>query len=123
MAEDKNVRDPKRHLRHVETRRQEVSIPAEDRERAKQAITERTGLEFSAEQLAILYLCQRGRQSLLDIWRGVNSTRMPVGKEPLEEKDILSLLKELEKQGYLTTAEIGGQATWTATNKAKELEI
>lgn len=123
MVKDKNVRDPKRRLRHVETRRQEVSIPSEVLEKAKQAIAEQTDLELSADQLAILFICRRGRQTLFDIWRGVNSTRIPIGKEPIEEKDILPLLEKLEEQGYLSKADISGQATWGATTKAKELEM
>ncbi len=78
--------------------------------------------ELSADQQAVLFICQRGHQSFMSILQGVNSTRIPVGKTPLKEKEVRSLLDELEAQGFLAKAEIHDQTTWTATAKARELE-
>ncbi len=123
MVEDEDVRDLKRRLRHVDTRRQRVSIPSETLKMAKQANADRTETELNADQLAIIFICQRGRQSLFDITRGVNSTRIPIGKDPIEEKEVQLILNKLVGQGYLSKADIGSQATWVATTKAKDLEI
>ena len=78
--------------------------------------------ELSADQLAILFICQRGHQSLISILQGVNSTRVPVGKSPIKEAELRDLLKELEKKGYLTSTELHDQTTWITTPKAKALE-
>jgi hypothetical protein len=78
--------------------------------------------ELSADQLAILFICHRGHQSLISILQGVNSTRVPVGKLPIKEAELRDLLKELEKEGYLTSTELHDQTTWIATPKAKALE-
>jgi len=123
MAKDENVRDRKRHLRHVDTRRQKVSIPSETLRMAKQADAKQIEQELNADQLAIIFVCQRGRQSLFDITRGVNSTRIPIGKDPIKEKEVQSILNKLEEKGYLSKAEISGQPTWVATTKAKDLEL
>lgn len=78
--------------------------------------------ELSADQLAILFICHRGHQSLISILQGVNSTRVPVGKSPIKEAELRDLLKGLENKGYLSRTEIHDQTTWIATTKAKDLE-
>ena len=123
MAKDENVRNRKRRLHHVKTKRQEVTLPSEIIEKAKQAELEKSDLAFTADQLAVLFICQRGHQSLSSIQRGVNSTRIPVGKNHLNEEAILSIITELEDQGLLVKAEIRDQPTWMSTPKAQELEL
>ena len=78
--------------------------------------------ELSADQLAILFICQRGHQSLISILQGVNSTRVPIGKSPIKETELRDLLKGLEKEDFLTRTELHDQTTWIATPKAKALE-
>jgi len=78
--------------------------------------------DLSADQLAILFICHRGHQSLISILQGVNSTRVPVGKSPIKEAELQGLLKVLENQGYLSRTEIHDQTTWISTTKAKDLE-
>jgi len=122
MSED-NSSEPRRKvkLRHVETKRQEVSIPPEVLEKARQAASQQE-LDLSADHLSILYVCQKGHQPLFNIVRGVNSTRVPVGKKPLDEKTVLAMIQELEEQGFLSKAVIRDRPTWTATQKARELD-
>lgn len=122
MYSNVNVRKSKVHLQHVETKRQEIAIPREVLEKAKQAREEQLEPELSADHLAIIYVCQRGQQDLLSIMRGVNATRVPIGKEPIDNQAVLSLLNELEAQGYLVKGELLDQPVWTTTDKAKELE-
>jgi hypothetical protein len=93
--------------------------PSKDIESAETEITES---DLSADQLAILFICQRGHQSLISILQGVNSTRVPVGKPPIKEEKLRTLLKDLESEGYLSTTEIHDQTTWIATPKARVLE-
>ena len=78
--------------------------------------------ELSADQQAILFICQRGHQSLISILQGVNSTRVPVGKSPIQEADLRNLLEGLESDGYLSSTELHDQTTWIATPKARALE-
>ena len=122
MSEDDLTKlERKVRLRHVETKRQEVSIPPEVLEKAKQAASQQE-LDLNADHLSILYVCQKGHQPLFNIIRGVNSTRVPVGKKPLDEQTVLSLIRELEEQGFLSKAVIRDRPTWTVTEKARELD-
>ncbi len=91
-------------------------------EKAGEVVAQRQEPDLSADQQAILFVCERGHQSFVSILQGVNSTRIPIGKPPLDERTVRSLLLELEKEGYLAKAEIHDQPTWTATEKARALE-
>jgi hypothetical protein len=91
--------------------------------KARKARPEETSASLSADQVAIVFLCQRGHQTLISLLQGVNSTRIPIGKSPIDEKAILPMLKELEEQGYLTKSAIKDQSAWTTTPKAQELEM
>lgn len=111
-------------LKHAAVKRQEVSIPKEMIEHAVAAeATEAVGEEakLSADQHAILYICQRGHQSFISIYQGVNSTRVPIGKEPLKEGELRSILEELEAKELLKKTEIHDQPTWMTTPKAQFL--
>jgi hypothetical protein len=125
MIENENKVKRKIQLRRVAVKRQEISLPKEIIEKAeaaeaKEAVEEESHL--SADQLAILFVCQRGHQSFISILQGVNSTRIPVGKKPLKEAEVRALLDDLETQGYLKKAEMHDQPTWAATEKARDLE-
>ncbi|MFX1575754.1 MAG: hypothetical protein ACFFCF_01130 [Promethearchaeota archaeon] len=125
MIENENKVKRKIQLRPVTVKHQEISLPKEIIEKAeaaeaKEAVEEESNL--SADQLAILFVCQRGHQSFISVLQGVNSTRIPVGKKPLREAEVRALLDDLETQGYLKKAEIHDQPTWAATEKARALE-
>lgn len=125
MIENENRVKRKVQLRRITVKRQEISLPKEIIEKAeaaeaKEAVEEESHL--SADQLAILFVCQRGHQSFISVLQGVNSTRIPVGKKPLKEAEVRALLDDLETQGYLKKAEMHDQPTWVATEKARALE-
>jgi len=125
MIENENKVKRKIQLKHVAIKRQEMSLPkdiVEHAEAATAAETEGEESKLSADELAILFICQRGHQSFISILQGVNSTRVPVGMSPLKEDEVRKLLYELEVQGYLKKAEMHDQLTWTATAKARALE-
>jgi len=123
MAENGNEPPQKPRLTHVETKRQKSKLPHADMAKARKARPEETSASLSADQVAIVFLCQRGHQTLISLLQGVNSTRIPIGKSPIDEKAILPMLKELEEQGYLTKSAIKDQSAWTTTPKAQELEM
>jgi hypothetical protein len=102
---------------NVNFQKQSRRLPAR-----RQEIEESQVLEIGADHLAILFVCQQGWQTLFDILRGVNATRVPIGKAPLREADVLSLLNELEKQGFLKKIELKGRPAWTATPKGRDVE-
>lgn len=110
------------HLKHIPAKKKELSIPKEVLDKADQALFHQAEPELSADQQAILFICQRGHQSFISILQGVNSTRIPIGKSPLKEAEIRAILDDLEGKGYLSKAEIHDQQTWTATQKARALE-
>ncbi len=122
MLRNKNKRKEKVPLEHVETKHQEVSLPVEILDRAQQPDQSPAIETLTADQLAIIYICQRGQQNLISILRGVNATRVPIGKSPLDDKSILPILKELEEKGYLIKGELQDQLVWTTTPKAQDLE-
>lgn len=125
MIENENKVKRKVQLKPVAVKSQAVSIPKEMIEQAEAAeAAEAKGEEsqLTADQQAILFICQRGHQSFISILQGVNSTRVPIGKNPLKEAEVRTILSELESQGYLKKAEIHDQSTWTATAKARALE-
>ena len=125
MIENENRVKRKVQLKPVAVKRQEVSLPKEMLKKAEAAETagaEGEESQLSADQLAILFICQRGHQTFISILQGVNSTRVPIGKPPLKENEVRAILSELEKQGYLKKAEMQDQPTWAATSKARELE-
>lgn len=102
---------------------QDVSLPQEMVEQVAAAEAEVEGEEakLSADQHAVLYICQRGHQSFISIYQGVNSTRVPIGKDPMKEDELHLILGELEAKGLLKKAEIHDQPTWTTTAKAQSL--
>ncbi len=110
------------HLKHIPVKKKELSLSKDVLEKADQIPFHEAGPELTADQQAILFICQRGHQSFISILQGVNSTRIPIGKSPLKEAELHSVLNDLEDQGYLSTTEIHDQQTWTATEKAKALE-
>ncbi len=125
MIENENKVKRKIQLKPVGVKRQEVSLPKEIIEQAEAAeIAEAMEEEstLSADQLAVIFICKRGHQSFISIFQGVNSTRVPIGKKPLKEDEVRSILDTLETQGYLKKAEMHDQPTWTATAKAREME-
>jgi hypothetical protein len=122
MIRNENKVKRKVRLKHVNVKRQEVKLPKEIIEKAKKAAAEKQEPELSADQQAILFICERGHQSFVSIFQGVNSTRIPIGKPPLDEKTVRSLLEGLEKEDYLTKVELQDQPAWTATAKARALE-
>ena len=123
MTENGNEPPQKSCLTHVETKRQKSKLRHADVAKAQKARPEEPSVSLSADQAAILFLCQRGHQTLISLLHGVNSTRVPVGKSAIDEKTILPLLKQLEDQGYLTKSVIKDQPAWTVTTKARELEL
>ena len=110
-------------LKHVAIKRQDVSLPQKMVEEAAVAEAEGEGAKLSADQHAVLYICQRGHQSFISIYQGVNSTRVPIGKEPMKEDELRSILKDLEVKELLKKAEIHDQPTWTTTAKAQSLLV
>lgn len=119
LEDNSNYRNRSRYLetrsRRVQTERSpmdETAIPKED--------SSTSGI--GADHLAILFVCQHGWQTLIDILHGVNATRVPIGKAPLRETDVLVLLKELENQGFLNKIELKGRPAWTVTPKGRDVE-
>lgn len=123
MTENGNEPPRKPRLTHVETKRQKSKLPRADMAKARKASPEEPSVSLSADQVTILFLCQRGHQTLISLLQGVNSTRIPMGKSPIDEKAIMPMIKQLEEQGYLTKSAIKDQLAWTATPKARELEL
>ena len=125
MFEDENRVKRKVQLKPVTVKRQESSLPKDIVQQAEAAVVTEIKddeAKLSADQLAILFICQRGHQSFISILQGVNSTRVPVGLSPLKEDAVRALLDELETEEYLKKAEMQDQPTWTATAKARALE-
>ncbi|MFX1299491.1 MAG: hypothetical protein ACFFAL_06945 [Promethearchaeota archaeon] len=122
MIKNENKVKRKVRLKRVNIKPREVRLPKEMLEKAGEVVAQRQEPDLSADQQAILFVCERGHQSFVSILQGVNSTRIPIGKPPLDERTVRSLLLELEKEGYLAKAEIHDQPTWTATEKARALE-
>jgi hypothetical protein len=120
MRYNKNRAKPKAHIEPTPKKPEPSETPKEPLKKTKKPEIQEP--ELSADQLAILFLCHRGHQSLISILQGVNSTRVPVGKSPIQEKELRDLLKELEKEGFLSRTELHDQTTWIATPKAKALE-
>jgi hypothetical protein len=119
-AEESRRRPP---LAHVKTKRQKPKLPRADVAKARKARSEETMASLTADEVTVLFLCERGHQTMVSLLHGVNSTRIAVGKSPIDEKGLLPMLKELEDQGYLIKSTIKDQPAWTATPKAKELEM
>ena len=122
MIKNENKVKRKVQLKRVNIKPREVKLPKEMLEKAEEVVAQKQEPDLSADQQAILFVCERGHQSFVSIFQGVNSTRIPIGKPPLDEKTVRSLLLELEKEGYLSKAELQDQPTWTATEKARALE-
>ncbi|MFW9831472.1 MAG: hypothetical protein ACFFD8_06830 [Candidatus Thorarchaeota archaeon] len=122
MVTNENKVKRKVHLKPATIKKQAVSLPKEMLEKAEQADAQRTEPELSADQQAILFICNRGHQSFISILQGVNSTRIPIGKKPLADEELRKLLSDLENDGLLSKAELHDQPTWTATPKARDLE-
>jgi hypothetical protein len=122
MFRDKNERKQKAQREHVEMKREEGSLPVEISDHGREAAQDSAIDTLTADQLAIIYVCQRGQQNLLSILQGVNATRVPIGKTPLDDKTVLPILEELVEKGYLKKGEFGEQLVWTVTPKAQELE-
>jgi hypothetical protein len=123
LISNENKVKRKVQLKHVPIKRQEISLPQEIVEQAAAAEAEVEGedAKLSADQHAVLYICQRGHQSFISIYQGVNSTRVPIGKTPMKEDELRVILKELEAQALLKKSEIHDQPTWTTTAKAQSL--
>ncbi|MFX0168045.1 MAG: hypothetical protein ACFE89_01705 [Candidatus Hodarchaeota archaeon] len=122
MGYNKNKAKRRSQLPSTPLKEKETISPRELVPNSEKTVTEPQESDLSADQLAIIFVCQRGHQSLISILQGVNSTRVPVGKPPLKEEKLRDLLKDLENQGYLSTTEIHDQTTWIATAKANALE-
>lgn len=122
MIRNENKVKRKIQLRHIKPTRREINIPKEFLKKAEEAVADKKEPQLTADQLAILFICQRGHQSFISILQGVNSTRIPIGKKPLDDKAVRKILTELEKQGFLTKVELQDQPAWTVTAKARELE-
>ncbi|MFX1474648.1 MAG: hypothetical protein ACFFCO_04090 [Promethearchaeota archaeon] len=119
LEENVNFQDPGRRLK---AKRQELEEPHSPLDERSSPAEVPQGPVIGADHLAILFVCQQGWQTLFDILQGVNATRVPIGKTPLHEADVLSLLEELEEQGYLNKIELRGRPAWTTTPKGKDLE-
>lgn len=122
MRYNKNKAKRRLQLPSTPLKEEETIPPSKLVQNSEKPVTEPQESDLSADQLAIIFVCQRGHQSLISILQGVNSTRVPVGKPPLKEEKLRDLLEDLEKQGYLSTTEIHDQTTWIATPKAHALE-
>jgi hypothetical protein len=122
VIKNENKVKRKVQLKRVNIKPREVKLPKEILEKAEEVVAQKQEPDLSADHQAILFICERGHQSFVSILQGVNSTRIPIGKPPIDEKTLRSLLQELEKEGFLTKAEIQDQPTWTATEKARALE-
>ncbi len=118
---EENVNDRGRR-RHLETRRQEVQASQNPLDKTSTTAERSIAPEIGADHLAILFVCQQGWQTLSSIIRGLNATRIPIGKTPLREDDVLSLLKELENQDFLNKIELKGRPAWTSTPKGRDIE-
>lgn len=112
----------RRRSRHLEARRQEVQAPHSPSDETGTPMEESPASIIGADHLAILFVCQQGWQTLFDILRGVNATRVPIGKTPLREADVLTLLNELENQGFVNRIELKGRPAWTATPRGRDIE-
>ena len=122
MIKNENKVKRKVQLKRVNIKPREVKVPKEILDKVEEMVAQKKEPDLSADHQAILFICGRGHQSFVSILQGVNSTRIPIGKPPLDEKTVRSLLQELEKEGYLSKAELQDQPTWTATEKARALE-
>lgn len=122
VIKNENKVKRKVQLKRVNIKRREVKVPKEILEKVEEMVAQKKEPDLSADHQAILFICGRGHQSFVSILQGVNSTRIPIGKPAIDEKTVRSLLQELEKEGYLTKADIQDQPTWTATEKARALE-
>jgi hypothetical protein len=108
--------------RYLETRSQQARTERPPFDKPKTPKEDSPGSGIGADHLAILFVCQQGWQTLSVILRGVNATRVPIGKAPLREADVLALLTELENRGFLNKIELRGRPAWTATQKGRDVE-
>ncbi len=118
LEDNVNYRGRSRRLETRDQPAQAPQIPLEGAPTEEESLTSVIG----ADHLAILFVCQQGWQTLSSILRGLNSTRVPIGKTPLHQDEVLSLLQELENQGLLNKIELKGRPAWTATQKGRDIE-
>ncbi|MGQ4872689.1 MAG: hypothetical protein ACTSVV_01185 [Promethearchaeota archaeon] len=123
MAKDKKkvVAKDLVELKHVETKKQEVSQETLDLARTlKEKLIIHDGFEeLSNDELTILEAFGGKRLFLTRIAIIVNQSRIPLGLEGFKKAELESLLEGLIKKGYVESEMINDQRVYYLTERGK----
>ena len=108
-------------LKHVETRKQEVSQETLDLARTlKEHLIKHDEFEhLTNEELTILEAFNGKRLFLRRIAIVVNQSRVVLGIEPLKKAELLKLLNGLIKKGYVIGEKVGDEIVYYLTERGK----
>ncbi|MHA1148105.1 MAG: hypothetical protein ACTSR8_07640 [Promethearchaeota archaeon] len=108
-------------LKHVETKKQEVSKETlEFAKRLKNQVLEHDHFEeLSNDEITILESFMGRRLLLTRIAIIVNQSRIPLGIEPLNKDQLLKILGSLVEKGYLETEKVNDNDVYWLTERGK----
>ena len=117
--EEKVVAKDLVQLKHVETKKQEVS--QETKELAKVLKQQEEEDELSNDEITILESFIGKRLFLRRIAIVVNQSRIPLGIEPFKKEELEKLLDRLIHNGYIDFDIVNNERVYILTEKGKEL--
>jgi len=106
-------------LKHVETKKQEVS--QETKELAKVLKQQEEEEKLSNDEITILESFIGKRLFLRRIAIVVNQSRIPLGIEPFKKEELEKLLGRLIHNGYIDFDIVNNERVYFLTEKGKEL--
>jgi len=106
-------------LKHVETKKQEVS--QETKELAKVLKQQEEEEKLSNDEITILESFIGKRLFLRRIAIVVNQSRIPLGIEPFKKEELEKLLDRLIHNGYIDFDIVNNERVYLLTEKGKEL--
>jgi len=106
-------------LKHVETKKQEVS--QETKELAKILKQQEEEEKLSNDEITILESFIGKRLFLRRIAIVVNQSRIPLGIEPFKKEELEKLLDRLIHNGYIDFDIVNNERVYLLTEKGKEL--
>lgn len=121
VAQDKNKTVAKDlvQLKHVETKKQEVS--QETKELADALKQQEEEEKLSNDEITILESFIGKRLFLRRIAIVVNQSRIPLGIEPFKKEELEKLLDRLIHNGYIDFDIVNNERVYLLTEKGKEL--
>ena len=108
-------------LKHVETKKQEVSKETiEFAKRLKNQVLEHDHFEeLSNDEITILESFMGRRLLLTRIAIIANQSRVPLGIEPLNKEQLMTILDALVDKGYLETEKVNDNDVYWLTERGK----